>query len=108
MMDGKHFIKREIAMDRSLQYRYKKVQERQQKEKTIGEEWKILETKIGNESKGDIGVISEVNKDSFGINTSDGVLLITKVKRPGKNEMLVKDLFNGYNKDSLLNTKVGE
>lgn len=73
-----------------------------------GEEWKVLETKIGDTSKGEVGLISEVNKDSFGINTADNVLLVTKVKRPGKNEMLVKDLFNGYNKDSLLNTKVGE
>ena len=33
---------------------------------------------------------------------------IFRQKRPGKNEMLVKDLFNGYNKDGLLNIKVGD
>lgn len=74
----------------------------------LGEEWKILETKIGNANLGTPGVISSVNKDSFGIYCSDGEILITRVKKQGKKEMSVKDLFNGFDSKKLLNMKVGE
>lgn len=73
-----------------------------------GEEWKIIESKIGEEKTGSIGTITSINKDSFGIMCKDGEILITKVKPFGKKEMLVKDLFNGYDKKKLENIKVGE
>lgn len=73
-----------------------------------GEEWKVLESKIGEAKKGEISTITSVNKDSFGIMCSDKEILITKVKPAGKKEMLVRDLFNGYKKEQLLNKKVGE
>ena len=73
-----------------------------------GEDWKILEATIGPEKTGTVGTITSVNKDSFGIMCSDGEILITKVKPFGKKEMLVKDFFNGYKKEELLNKKVGE
>lgn len=76
--------------------------------KILGEEWKIIECKVGSEKTGEIGVISSVNKDSFGINCLDGEILITRVKPTGKKEMSVRDLFNGMDKNKLLNTKVGE
>lgn len=73
-----------------------------------GDDWKIIETKIGEEKTGEIGTISSVSKDSFGIMTKDGEILVTKIKPFGKKEMLVKDFFNGYKKEDLLNKKVGE
>lgn len=73
-----------------------------------GEEWKILSSIKGEEKECPIGVVTSVNKDSFGIGTADGEILITKVKPAGKKEMLVRDLFNGYDKNKLLGIKVGE
>lgn len=73
-----------------------------------GEEWKIIESSIGSESSGEVGVITSINKDSFGIQCLDGEILITKVKPAGKKEMRVLDLFNGYNKEKLKGIKVGE
>ncbi len=73
-----------------------------------GEEWKIIESKIGNEMKCEVGKITSLNKDSFGIGCIDGEILITKVKLSGKKEMRVQDLFNGYDKNKLKDVKVGE
>lgn len=76
--------------------------------KILGEEWKILECVLGDEKDCEVGIISSINKDSFGIGCLDGEILITKVKPAGKKEMYVKDLFNGFDKTKLLNKKVGE
>lgn len=76
--------------------------------KILGEEWKIIECKIGDAKKVDVGVITSVNKDSFGIGCIDGEILITRVKPSGKKEMSVRDLFNGFDSKKLLNEKVGE
>lgn len=73
-----------------------------------GEEWKIIESKIGTEMKCEVGKITSLNKDSFGIGCLDGEILITKVKLSGKKEMRVQDLFNGYDKNKLKDVKVGE
>lgn len=73
-----------------------------------GEEWKIPEASIGPEKAGEVGVITSVNKDSFGIQCLDGEILVTKVKPAGKKEMRVLDLFNGYDKEKLKGIKVGE
>ena len=72
------------------------------------EEWKIIESTIGEEKDVPVGVITSVNKDSFAIGCLDGEILITKVKPAGKKEMQVRDLFNGFDKNKLLNTRVGE
>ncbi len=73
-----------------------------------GEEWKIIEAKIGEEKKCEVGVIGSINKDSFGIGCLDGEILITKVKLSSKKAMSVRDLFNGYDKNKLKDVKVGE
>ena len=72
------------------------------------EEWKILESRIGESTSGETGVITNVYKDAFGIKCSDKEILITKIKPAGKKEMLVRDFFNGYKKENLINKKVGE
>lgn len=72
------------------------------------EEIKIVEARVGNNLVGEIGKVSEVGKDYFSINCSDGTVEILKIKPSGKNIMSVKDFFNGYDKNKLLNKKVGE
>lgn len=69
-------------------------------------EYKIseVETKKCDVSK--IGIIVEVNKDSFGITAKDGIVYIKRIKPSGKKEMSVRDFFNGFDKTSLLNKKV--
>lgn len=71
-----------------------------------GEEWKILKAEIGKESIGEIGIISDVGKDYFAINASDGEVLIKEIKPFGKKIMTVKDFFNGYKKENLLGKRV--
>lgn len=69
-------------------------------------EYKISEVEIKKCDVSKIGVIVEVNKDSFGITAKDGVVYIKRIKPSGKKEMSVKDFFNGFDKTSLLNKKV--
>ena len=71
-----------------------------------GEEIKIVETEIGEESSGEIGVITKVDKKYFSIQCKDGLLNITKLKRAGKNIMDTASFLNGYDKEKLLNKKV--
>ena len=73
-----------------------------------GEEWKVIETAIGEEKTGKVGTVTSVNKDSFGILASDGELLIKRIKVAGKKEMNVKDFFNGYKKENLLGIEVNK
>lgn len=73
-----------------------------------GEEWKIIEASIGEEKSGEVGMITSINKDSFGIQCLDGEILITKVKPAGKKEMRVLDLLNGNAREKLKGIKVGE
>ena len=73
-----------------------------------GEEWKVIETAIGEEKTGTVGTVTSVNKDSFGILASDGELLIKRIKVAGKKEMNVKDFFNGYKKENLLGIEVNK
>lgn len=74
--------------------------------KIDNQEYKILEVEIKNNKTNDIGIIKEINKNSFGITAQDGIVYIKKIKPSGKKEMLVKDFFNGYDKNKLLNKKV--
>ena len=73
-----------------------------------GEEWKVIETAIGEEKTGKVGTVTSVNKDSFGVLASDGELLIKRIKVAGKKEMNVKDFFNGYKKENLLGIEVNK
>lgn len=73
-----------------------------------GEEIKIVESEIGEESTGEVGIINEVSKKYFSIQCLDGKINITKIKRAGKNIMDVASFFNGYDKNKLLNKKVNE
>lgn len=69
-------------------------------------EYKISEVEIKKCDVSKIGIIVEVNKDSFGITAKDGIVYIKRIKPSGKKEMSVKDFFNGSDKTSLLNKKV--
>lgn len=69
-------------------------------------EYKISEVEIKKCDVSEIGIIVEVNKDSFGITAKDGIVYIKRIKPSGKKEMSVKDFFNGFDKKSLLNKKV--
>ena len=71
-----------------------------------GEEIKIVEAEIGDESTGEVGVITDVDKKSFSIQCLDGKINITKIKRAGKNIMDVASFLNGYNKMNLIDKKV--
>lgn len=73
-----------------------------------GEEWKVIETEVGSDSTGEVGTVTSVAKDSFGIMCSNGELLIKRIKPAGKKEMNVKDFFNGFNKDSLKGIEVNK
>lgn len=69
-------------------------------------EYKISEVEIKKCDVSKIGIIVEVNKDSFGITAKDGIVYIKRIKPSGKKGMSVKDFFNGFDKKSLLNKKV--
>lgn len=69
-------------------------------------EYKISEVEMKKCDVSKIGIIVEVNKDSFGITAKDGIVYIKRIKPSGKKEMSVKDFFNGFDKTSLLNKKV--
>ena len=69
-------------------------------------EYKISEVEIKKCDVSKIGIIVEVNKDSFGITAKDGIVYIKRIKPSGKKEMSVKYFFNGFDKTSLLNKKV--
>ncbi len=69
-------------------------------------EWKICEALEYDEVCGEIGIISEVGKDYLAINCKDGRIKVIKIKPAGKNEMSVRDYFNGINKESLVGKKV--
>lgn len=69
-------------------------------------EYKISEVEVKLCETNEIGIISEVNKDSFGINASNGIVYIKRFKPSGKKEMSVKDFFNGFDKEKFLNKRV--
>ena len=73
-----------------------------------GEEWKVLESRKTTKTAGEVNTITSVGKDFFAISCKDYELEITKIKPAGKKEMLVRDFFNGYDKEKLIGVKVGE
>ena len=76
--------------------------------KVNGEEWKVIDTEVGSPTNEKPGTVVAVNKDSFEVACSDSTLRIKKIKPAGKKEMLVKDFFNGFNKDSLKGVVLNE
>ena len=45
---------------------------------------------------------NNIYKDGIGIGTSDGEIILTRIKPSGKKELLVKDYLNGIKKEELL------
>lgn len=67
-----------------------------------GEVIKVYEARIGS-SKGKISCINNIYKDGIGVGTSDGEIILTKIKPAGKNIISVKDYLNGLKKAILGN-----
>lgn len=70
-----------------------------------GREIKVIRARIG-EGSGKIGHVTEIYKDGFGIATSDGEVIITKIKPEGKKEMMAVDFLNGLDKNKLKGMEV--
>lgn len=64
-------------------------------------ETKIYKARITNK-KGDIGTISGIYKDGFGIYCSDGEIIVLELQESGKKKMSTKDYLNGVKKEELL------
>lgn len=63
---------------------------------------KIYNSKIGNSNKkGNPGEIINIYKDSIGVKTLDGELLITEIQLEGKKKMDVKTFLNGLHENIL-------
>lgn len=73
--------------------------------KLLDNEYKVVSCEIV-EQNGDRGFVTSATKDSFTVMCADNGIKITKIKPKGKNEMTVKDFFNGFNKDNLLGKEV--
>lgn len=61
---------------------------------------KIMETRVADEEipagfVGEVGEIIKISKEGLEVATTQGILLVTKVKPEGKGEMFAKDWFNG-------------
>ena len=69
-------------------------------------EYKVYEAYMELGSKGNIGDIVELKKDSIGIQAKDSIIYITSLKPFGKKKMIVRDYLNGINKDELKNAKI--
>lgn len=72
-----------------------------------GKQIKVFEAKIGDKT-GTIGEIINVYKDSIGIATNDGEIMLTKIQPEGKSLMSVKDYLNGKTADMLLGKKCND
>lgn len=70
------------------------------------EEIKVIEGYIGEETKKDAGIISDIKKDAIGISCSDKIYYITKLKPFGKKAMSVRDYLNGIKKENLIDKQI--
>ena len=70
-----------------------------------GERFKVYKAKIGTNKLG-VGKIS-IYKDSIGIGTKDGEILLLEVQPMGKKKMDIKSYLNGINKEEFIKRKVG-
>ena len=67
------------------------------------EEMKILESKIGNGTySGNCGEIVDITKEGIIVKTSDGSIILTKIKPFGKKLMDANSYVNGIGKDRLI------
>ncbi len=62
---------------------------------------KIFNAYIGNDTKQELGSITNIYKDGIGIQTSDGEIVITDIQIEGKKRIFVKDYLNGIDKEQL-------
>ena len=67
---------------------------------------KVIEGYIGEETKKDAGIISDIKKDAIGISCSDKIYYITKLKPFGKKAMSVRDYLNGIKKENLIDKQI--
>ena len=74
----------------------------------LDKEIKILKTHYEIKNESSSNKISEITKNSFGIETLDGIIYLDIIKPESKKEMDIKSYINGINKDNLLNTYVGD
>ena len=73
-----------------------------------GKVLKVYESKIGNKKGNISGQIISIYKDGIGVSTSDGEIILTKIKPFGKKMMSVKDYLNGIkNIEELMNKRLG-
>ena len=71
-----------------------------------GIEYKISEVNVEKCETIDTSIIKSVTKNSIDVSASDGIVHITRIKPFGKKEMSVKEYFNGFDKNKLINKKV--
>ena len=71
-------------------------------------EIKILKTHYELKEETSPNKISEITKNSFGIETLDGIIYLDTIKPESKKEMDIKSYINGINKENLLNKYVGD
>ena len=71
-----------------------------------GEEVKVLDGYVGGKIHGEVGTIGDILKEAIGINCSDKIYYITRLKPFGKKEMNVRDYLNGVDKDKLLSSEI--
>ena len=69
-------------------------------------EYKVSKVNVEKCETTDIGIIKSVTKNSIDVSASDGIVHITRIKPFGKKEMSVKEYFNGFDKNKLINKKV--
>lgn len=67
-----------------------------------GSNIKILESYMGNSSKGIPGEIINIYKNGIGVMCKDKEIVISKLKPEGKKEMKAIDFINGYKKENLV------
>lgn len=62
-----------------------------------GEKIKIYKTKVIDEEKtGEVGMVLQVNKEGFTVQTKKGVILVQEVQRPGKKRMSASSFLQGF------------
>lgn len=70
------------------------------------ESMKIFKARYDLLKHGEVGSISNIYKDGFGIYFEDGELIVLELQVMGKKRMNAKDYLNGINKDNLLSKKI--
>lgn len=70
-----------------------------------GEIIKITSSKENDSTSGNVGEITNVNKEGIIVKCADKSVLITRLKPSGKKEMNAFDFVNGYGKEKLIGRK---